>query len=310
MKKAAVYKSTGSWYALRDAAGGEWQGRIKGKMRIDEEISSTNPIAVGDEVIFEPEDEDTRTATIQSVSPRNNYMVRLSPHNKNQKHIVASNLDATVVIATIAHPRTSQGFIDRFLVTAEVYHIPAIIVFNKTDLLDEESEAQLDEWEEMYGAAGYRVLRVSGLAPETLEPLKAMLAGRRTLFSGHSGVGKSTLINALIPGMDLRTGEISDWTGKGMHTTTFAEMHDLPGGGQLIDTPGVKEFGLIDIEKDELPEYFPELRALLPQCRFANCKHLEEPGCAVKAALETGELNVDRYVSYATMRETIEEKRW
>ena len=298
---AVVYKSTGSWYVLRDESGQIWQGRIKGKLRIDDEISSTNPIAVGDTVVFEPEDETIFTATISDIAPRRNYIVRVSPHNKHQKHIVSANLDAALLVTTIAQPRTSQGFIDRFLITAEAYHIPAIIVINKTDLLKEKDVKQLEEWQEMYGAAGYELLTISALNDSNLEPLKDKLAGKRTLFSGHSGVGKSTLINRLIPGLELRTAQVSDWSGKGQHTTTFAEMLDLPereNTGAIIDTPGVKEFGLIDIEPEELSHFFPEMRALLSGCRFNNCRHVQEPGCAVKAAVVADKFSMKRYESY------------
>lgn len=307
--KAVVYKSTGSWYVLHDESGQIWQGRIKGKLRIDHEISSTNPIAVGDTVFFEPDDEATHTAIISDIAPRHNYIVRVSPHNKNQKHIVAANLDAALLVATISHPRTSQGFIDRFLITAEAYHIPALIVINKTDLLKEKDKKQLAEWQQMYGAAGYEVLPVSALKDGSLEQLKDKLAGKRTLFSGHSGVGKSTLINRLIPDLNLRTAEISDWSGKGQHTTTFAEMLNLPAqttNGAIIDTPGVKEFGLIDITSEELSHYFPEMRALINDCRFNNCLHLREPGCAVKAAVKAGTLSEKRYESYTGILEGLE----
>lgn len=307
--KAVVYKSTGSWYVLHDESGQIWQGRIKGKLRIDHEISSTNPIAVGDTVFFEPDDEATHTAIISDIAPRHNYIVRVSPHNKNQKHIVAANLDAALLVATISHPRTSQGFIDRFLITAEAYHIPALIVINKTDLLKEKDKKQLAEWQQMYGAAGYEVLPVSALKDGSLEQLKDKLAGKKTLFSGHSGVGKSTLINRLIPDLNLRTAAISDWSGKGQHTTTFAEMLNLPAqttSGAIIDTPGVKEFGLIDITSEELSHYFPEMRALINDCRFNNCLHLREPGCAVKAAVKAGTLSEKRYESYTGILEGLE----
>lgn len=307
--KAVVYKSTGSWYVLRDESGQIWQGRIKGKLRIDHEISSTNPIAVGDTVFFEPDDEAAHTAIISDIAPRHNYIVRVSPHNKNQKHIVAANLDAALLVATISHPRTSQGFIDRFLITAEAYHIPALIVINKTDLLKEKDKKQLAAWQQMYGAAGYEVLPVSALKDGSLEQLKDKLAGKKTLFSGHSGVGKSTLINRLIPDLNLRTAEISDWSGKGQHTTTFAEMLNLPAqttNGAIIDTPGVKEFGLIDITSEELSHYFPEMRALINDCRFNNCLHLREPGCAVKAAVKAGTLSEKRYESYMGILEGLE----
>ena len=307
--KAVVYKSTGSWYVLRDESGQIWQGRIKGKLRIDHEISSTNPIAVGDTVFFEPDDEAAHTAIISDIAPRHNYIVRVSPHNKNQKHIVAANLDAALLVATISHPRTSQGFIDRFLITAEAYHIPALIVINKTDLLKEKDQKQLAEWQQMYGAAGYEVLPVSALKDGSLEQLKDKLAGKKTLFSGHSGVGKSTLINRLIPDLNLRTAEISDWSGKGQHTTTFAEMLNLPAqttNGAIIDTPGVKEFGLIDITSEELSHYFPEMRALINDCRFNNCLHLREPGCAVKAAVKAGTISEKRYESYMGILEGLE----
>lgn len=303
-----VYKSTGSWYKLQDEDGTVWQGRIKGKLRIDTEISSTNPIAVGDTVYFEPDDEAIHTAIISDVAPRKNYIVRVSPHNKNQKHIVAANLDAALLVATIAHPRTSQGFLDRFLITSEAYHIPAIIVINKTDLLREKDKNQLADWQEMYGAAGYEVLSVSALKEDGLDELKDHLAGRKTLISGHSGVGKSTLINRLIPDLNLRTAEVSESSGKGQHTTTFAEMMDLPDeqNGAIIDTPGVKEFGLIDITKAELSHYFPEMRLLLNDCKFNNCMHLREPGCAVKEAVVAGRLSEKRYESYVGIWEGLE----
>jgi ribosome biogenesis GTPase len=239
------------------------------------------------------------------VQDRRNYIVRVSPHNKHQKHIVASNLDLVLLIATITQPQTSLGFIDRFLVTAEAYRVPAILVINKTDLLSKEDEYDLQRWQKIYEAVGYRVMPISAHHPESLQNLKAMLKDKTTLFSGHSGVGKSTLINQLIPDLELRTEIVSDYSGKGQHTTTFAEMFDLPHGGNIIDTPGVKEFGLIDMSQDELAFYFPEMQRLLSQCRFNNCKHINEPGCAVKAAVEKDLVSVERYQSYLSIWESI-----
>lgn len=304
-----VYKSTGSWYIVYDEDGKQWNARIKGKLKIDKDISSTNPIAVGDKVLFEEEAEDGNIGTIKDIAERRNYIVRVSPHNKNQKHIVAANLDAALVMATIAEPRTSQGFIDRFLITGEAYHIPCIIVINKIDLLKPKHQEQLAHWKAMYEGAGYEVYPISATHPETVAALAERLQGITTLFSGHSGVGKSTLINQLIPGKELRTQEVSGYSGKGQHTTTFAEMFDMPGGGKIIDTPGVKEFGLIDIEKEELSQYFPEMRAVMQHCKFNNCLHINEPGCAVKEAVREGVIAEDRYVSYVMILDTIE-KKW
>jgi len=304
-----VYKSTGSWYIVRDEHGKIWNARVKGKMKIDENISSTNPIAVGDTVICDIEEKEENIATIKKINDRNNYIVRVSPHNKNQKHIVAANLDAALVVATIAEPRTSAGFIDRFLITAEAYHIPAIIVINKIDLLKDKHREQLEHWQSIYTDAGYEVYPIVALQPETIAVLEERLKGKTTLFSGHSGVGKSTLINQLIPGIELRTQEVSGYSGKGQHTTTFAEMFDLPNGGRIIDTPGVKEFGLIDFEKEELAQYFPEMRRVMQHCRFNNCLHVNEPGCAVKDAVNESTISIDRYASYMTIMDTIE-KKW
>ena len=281
------------------------RARIKGKMKIDEDISSTNPIAVGDVVTFEEEKGEEGIGVISQVRDRRNYIVRVSPHNRNQKHIVAANLDQALLVATVAEPRTSQGFIDRFLLTAEAYHIPAILVFNKTDLLKPKHRTQLEAWKAMYERAGYQVFAVAAVDPKSLGELAEKLKGRTTLFSGHSGVGKSTLINQLILSISLKTTEVSGWSGKGQHTTTFAEMFDLPDGGRIVDTPGVKEFGLIDIEREELSHYFPEMRAVLTECRFNNCLHVNEPGCAVKAGVETGAITADRYVSYRTILDTL-----
>lgn len=286
-----------------------WNTRLKGKMKTDDDISSTNPIAVGDRVLFEVEDDATKTGTITRVLDRNNYIVRVSPHNKNQKHIIAANVDLALLIVTIADPRTSLGFIDRFLLTAEAYHVSAILVVNKMDVLKPKYAPVLKEWQHIYTRAGYPVIPVSATDPKSLKPLHEQLKDKTTLFSGHSGVGKSTLINQLIPGKDLRTHEVSGWSGKGQHTTTFAEMFDLPGGGRIIDTPGVKEFGLIDFEKEELAQYFPEMRAVMGKCRFNNCMHTTDPGCAVKMALADYKISQERYNSYLGILDTIE-KKW
>jgi ribosome biogenesis GTPase len=308
--QGTVYKSTGSWYQVKTTNGGLYQARIKGVFKIDEDITSTNPIAVGDIVEVEQEEKDAANAIITDIAPRRNYIVRSSPHKKSHKHIVAANLDQALLVCTIKEPRTSRGFIDRFLVTAAAYHIPAILVFNKKDLLKEKDREKFLEIADVYTDIGYPVLIISAVKGEGIAEVKALLQGKVTLMSGHSGVGKSSLINQLLPGMQLRTKEVSGWSGKGLHTTTFAEMFDLPGGGQIIDTPGLREFGIIDIPKTELSHYFLEMQPYITQCQFNNCLHINEPGCAVKAAVEEGEIDAERYISYATILETIEEERY
>jgi ribosome biogenesis GTPase len=267
-------------------------------MKIDDEISSTNPIAVGDIVEFIIEDENENSAIITGIRRRDNYMVRTSPHNRHQKHIVAANIDMALLVATIKEPRTSNGFIDRFLLTAEAYHIPAVIVFNKADLLKGKYEEEWKERKAIYEEIGYKVFTATAIKGDGLDALTAELKDKTTLFSGHSGVGKSTLINYFIPDKNLRVQEVSGWSGKGQHTTTFAEMFDLPGGGRIIDTPGVKEFGIVDMEREELSHYFPEMKARIGECRFNNCIHINEPGCAVKAAVEAGQISMERFESY------------
>lgn len=303
--RGIVYKSTGSWYLLRDDTGSFCQARIRGKIKAAADISSTNPIAVGDIVFFEKETNADAAGIITDIAPRQNYIIRVSPHNRHQRHIVAANIDQAVIVATITAPRTSQGFIDRMLISAEAYHIPAVIVINKTDLLRQKHLAQLAHWEVMYRQAGYEVVPMSALQPEDIQMLKQLLADKTTLLSGHSGAGKSTLINELIPEAALRTAAVSESSGKGQHTTTFATMYDLPEGGRIIDTPGVKEFGLIDVPKEELGHYLPEIRALMPGCRFNNCCHINEPGCAVKQGVEAGTLAADRYISYLTIFDSL-----
>ena len=307
--KAKVYKSTGSWYTLKDETGKFWNGRIKGVLKLDD-ITSTNPIAVGDWVEAEPESENDNTAVISEILQRHNYINRQSPRHKHQHHIVAANLDQSMLIATLKEPRTSQGFIDRFLVASEMYHVPALIVFNKSDLYKGKELEKYEAWKEMYEAIGYKVLLVSAEKKEGIEELTTLLKDKVTLVSGHSGVGKSSLLNEIFPGINLKTGDISGWSGKGQHTTTFAEMFDLPGGGQIIDTPGMREFGLVDIEKQELSHYFPEMRDRLNNCQFNKCLHINEPGCANIEAVINGEIHEDRYVSYVSILDSIEEKKY
>ncbi len=304
-----VYKSTGSWYVVKDDTGKVYQARMKGIFKIDE-ITSTNPVAVGDEVEFVIEKEHEQTAMITEIYQRRNYINRKSPSHKMHHHIVAANVDQCAMIATLKEPRTSQGFIDRFLVACEAYHVPAIIVFNKSDLYRDKEMQKFEAMKEMYEATGYKVLLMSVNENIGVEELKDLLKNKVTLLSGHSGVGKSTFINSIFPVLSLKTQDVSGWSGKGLHTTTFAEMFDLPDGGKIIDTPGLREFGLVDIEKQELSHYFPEMRVLIQDCQFNNCMHLNEPGCAVKAAVEDGSINIDRYVSYLTILETIEEKSY
>jgi len=299
-----VYKSTGSWYVLKTAEGETWNGRLKGLFKLDG-ITSTNPIAVGDNVDFEPENEDESTAIITAIHDRGNYINRQSPSHRNHHHIVAANLDQSLMVVTLKEPRTSQGFIDRFLVTSEAFHVPAVLLFNKADLYRAKEEARFEEWKAMYEAVGYRLVRMSAHTGEGLEEVKALLTGKISLLSGHSGVGKSSFLNALYPELQLKTQNVSGWSGKGMHTTTFAEMFDLPGGGQIIDTPGMREFGLVDITRQELSGYFPEMRALAGQCQFNDCLHLEEPGCSVKRAVQEEKIAADRYVSYCSILATI-----
>lgn len=307
--KAIVYKSTGSWYTVKDRSGKWHNARMKGVFKIDD-ITSTNPVAVGDEVEIEVENEGENTATITEIGNRKNYINRQSPRYKHQHHIVAANLDQSMLVATLKEPRTSQGFIDRFLVASEMYHVPAIIVFNKADLYKNKDQEKFEEWKTMYEEVGYRVFLASAKNNEGIDEIKNELAGKTTLISGHSGVGKSSLLNVILPDLALKTGDISGWSGKGQHTTTFAEMFDLPFGGSIIDTPGMREFGLVDIEKQEVSHYFPEMRDRLNDCQFNNCLHVNEPGCAVKQAVADGEISEDRYVSYVNILDSIEEKMY
>ncbi len=307
--KATVYKSTGSWYILQNEAGEIFNARIKGKLKIDG-ITSTNPVAVGDTVMVEMENELESTLTITAVEARRNYITRTSPHNKNQHHIIASNLDQSLLFATLKDPKTSTGFIDRFLITSEAYHIPSILVFNKTDLYKKKEQERFDEVKNMYEAAGYKVMGMSITTNEGVEEVKALLKNKTTLLSGHSGVGKSSFINTIFPELALRTHDVSGWSGKGLHTTTFAEMFNLGFGGRVIDTPGIRELGLVDISKQELSHYFPEMRLIINDCQFNNCLHMNETDCAVKKAVEEGTIHLERYISYCNILDKMEEKKW
>ncbi|MDZ4793579.1 MAG: ribosome small subunit-dependent GTPase A [Bacteroidota bacterium] len=307
--KATVYKSTGSWYTVKDETGKFWDARMKGVMKIDN-ITSTNPVAVGDMVEIESQADTDSSAIIVEIHQRNNYINRQSPRHKYQHHIIAANLEQSMLVATLKEPKTSQGFIDRFLVASEMYHVSPFIVFNKSDLYKEKETSKYEQWKAMYEAVGYKVFLVSAEKREGVEEVLELLQNKTTLISGHSGVGKSSFLNVIFPGMNLKTQDVSGWSGKGQHTTTFAEMFDLPFGGRIIDTPGMREFGLVDIEKQEVSHYFPEMRDRLNNCQFNNCLHFNEPGCAIKEAVNNGEVHEDRYISYLGIMESIEQKSY
>jgi len=301
--RGTVYKSTGSWYTVKSDEGDFYDCRIKGKFRI-KGITSTNPVAVGDEVVFDLEQNgDETVGIITKIEERKNYIIRKSVNLSKQVHIIAANLDQAFLLVTLNNPTTYTAFIDRFLVTAEAYDIPAILLFNKLDSYNQDEMAEVDYLMQLYKNIGYEVIGISAKNGEGVELVKKKMAGKTSLVSGNSGVGKSTLVNALEPGLQLKTSKISEQHLQGQHTTTFAEMYDLSFDARIIDTPGIKGFGVVLMEKDELGDYFPEFFELKSKCKFNNCLHLEEPKCAVKEALENNEIAWSRYRSYVQMLE-------
>ncbi len=299
MKKGIVIKSTGSWYLVRDTDGSIVECRIKGKFRTSG-IKTTNPIAVGDHVHFEL-DKKTSFGIISKIEERKNYIIRKSINLSKQAHILASNVDQALLIVTLAKPKTFPEFIDRFLVAAEAYNIPAKIVFNKTDIYSQSDFDEMDQLFHIYSRIGYECISISALSNKGLDQIYQLLAHKTTVMAGHSGVGKSTLINQLNPTLNLKTSEISDYHESGKHTTTFPEMHLLNNGGFIIDTPGIKGFGMVDMDKDEISHYFPELFAVMNQCQYYNCSHSHEPGCAVKKEVQEGKIAESRYKSYLNL---------
>jgi ribosome biogenesis GTPase / thiamine phosphate phosphatase len=299
--RGLVLRSTGSWYEVRDSRDGHiWQCRLKGKFKALG-LKVTNPIAVGDYVNFEVENEGENFGIIHEIVPRENYVIRRSVHKTAHAHLIAANVDQAILICTLVFPRTSLGFIDRFLVAIESFRIPGVLVFNKQDLLNDEMKEFQAELMELYTSLGYRCLATTALSDLGLGEFNALLKGKVSLLSGHSGVGKSTLVNAIAPDLDIKTQEVSTFANKGVHTTTFAEMFELEKDTFIIDSPGIKELGLADMEKEEISHYFPEMRDLLNQCRFNNCQHINEPGCAVKDAVSEGKIAMSRFESYLSI---------
>lgn len=307
--KGLVIKNTGSWYSVKTDDGPLVECKIKGNFRL-RGIRSTNPVAVGDRVEIVTNQEGT--AFISNIEDRRNYIIRKSQNLSKQSHIIAANVDQAFLVVTIAHPQTSTTFIDRFLASAEAYSVPVVLVFNKLDLLqaDEDAMHYLDMMVNLYETVGYRCVRVSAVTGEGIGELQQMLPNKVTLLSGNSGVGKSTIINRLLPGANLRTAEISEAHDTGMHTTTFSEMLPLPGGGYLIDTPGVKGFGSFDMEPEEIGSYFKEIFKFSKDCRFSNCTHTHEPGCAVIKAVEDHYIALSRYQSYLGMLKDKDENKY
>ncbi|MDZ4666502.1 MAG: ribosome small subunit-dependent GTPase A [bacterium] len=297
--KGIVIKSTGSWYLVRTEKNVLHSCRLKGKFRLSG-IKHTNPITVGDVVEFEMEP-DSNNGIIFKIEERKNHIIRKANNLSKQTHIIASNLDQSLLIITLVFPKTSLGFIDRFLITSEAYHIPAILVFNKCDLMINGFEVVLDYTIELYERIGYQCLKTSTVTGEGMDELKSLLSNKISLLSGHSGVGKSTLLNHIEPNLHLKTTAISNYSQKGQHTTTFAEMHPLNFGGYIVDTPGIREFGLVDFLDAEVSHYFKEMQPIIGQCRFNNCKHINEPDCAIQEAVRTGQISEERFTSYLSM---------
>jgi ribosome biogenesis GTPase len=298
--KGVVTKSMGLWYRVATEDLKIHNCRLKGKFKLDG-MKISNPVAVGDYVTMIEDEGNSEAKIISEIHKRENYIIRKSPKKKGHSHIIASNIDQAILIATLAAPRTSFGFIDRFLVTAEAFRIPTIIIFNKIDTLNEDAKEALLNIQAEYRNIGYENMAISALSDKDVQSLKDLLKGKTSLFSGHSGVGKSTLVNALIPHVDQEVTEISSFANKGVHTTTFAERFSIDGTSHIVDTPGIKELGLAEIEKEELSHYFPELRSLLNKCKFHNCSHTHEPGCAIEEAYKDGNITPTRYDSYISM---------
>ena len=305
--KGLVVKNTGSWYTVRTNEGYDVESKIKGSFRL-KGIRTTNPVAVGDRVEIEENREGT--AFITAIEDRKNYIIRRASNLSKQAHIIAANVDQAMLIVTVNYPITTTIFIDRFLATAEAYRVPVKLVFNKIDRYDSDDKEYLQGLIQLYTTIGYPCSMLSAEREDGLEALKADLKGKITVLSGHSGVGKSTIINKLIPGISLRTGDISEYHNKGMHTTTFSEMVALPEGGYLIDTPGIKGFGTIDMEEAEISHYFPEIFKVSADCRFNNCTHRHEPGCAVLKAVSNHYISESRYRSYLSILDDKEESKY
>ncbi|KAA1244839.1 ribosome small subunit-dependent GTPase A [Aquimarina sp. RZ0] len=302
-----VYKSTGSWYTVKTDNGKIYECRIKGKFRI-KGIKSTNPVSVGDRVDFKLEAKnDQETGVIENIRERRNYIIRKSVNLSKQTHIIAANIDVGFLLITLNNPTTFTAFIDRFLVTAEAYEIKAVLLFNKIDAYNEDELLEIKYLAALYRKIGYECIGISAKTGKNIDKVKELMEGNVSMFSGHSGVGKSTLVNAIEPGLSLRTAEISDQHQQGQHTTTFAEMFDLSFDAKIIDTPGIKGFGIVDMDKEELGDYFPEFFQLKSQCKFNNCMHINEPKCAVKSALDAEEIAWTRYKSYLQILEGEEE---
>ena len=291
-----VVKSTGSWFRVRTAPGEEIECKLKGKFRM-KGIKTTNPVAVGDKVVFEMQANEN-IGMIREIGPRHNHIIRKSTNLSKVSHIIAANIDMAILVVTLKNPLTSLGFIDRFLVTAEAYHINAAIVFNKVDIYGQKELARLEELISIYEAAEYPCFAVSAISGKNIDQVIELIKDKVILFSGISGVGKSALVNAIQPGLKIKTGKISDYHKMGKHTTTYPEMHHLSFGGFVIDTPGIKEFGLVDFRKEEIAERFPEMRRYMHDCQFNNCTHIHEPKCAVKDAVDKGDIPLSRYNSY------------
>ncbi len=303
-----IIRNTGSWYTVRTDDGGLFDCKVKGTFRL-KGIRSTNPVAVGDVVTITP-GADGQTALIDGIEDRRNYIIRRASNLSKQSHIIAANVDMAALIVTIAHPETSTTFIDRFLASAEAYRVPVLIVFNKTDLYDDAERGQMQRLVSLYQDIGYRCVTCSAETGDGIDELRTELQGRTTLLSGNSGVGKSTLLNLLVPDADAKTAEISAAHDSGMHTTTFSQMFFLPQGGALIDTPGIKGFGTFDMEREEVSHYFREIFKASAECRFGNCTHTHEPGCAVLQAVAEGSIAESRFNSYLSMLEDKDEDKY